>query len=397
MKKYNILKLDEITEISSGKVAPQEKKYYENGIHRFIRVKHFAHLDNGILIGAKCNFINDQAVNDKKLRLSKKGTIVFPKSGMAIMKNNIAILKYDSYIVNHLASLTIKEKIKVYDKYLLYYLKNFSIPKLAFNVSYPSIRLSDISKISVVLPSYFEQKRIADYLHRLDVLKEKRKNNNKKTFKLKLSKFLEFFGHPFKSKWNYKTIKEVSNIKSGFAKKPNVSNKGIPQLRTYNITASCSLNLDTFKYIDPIDKIENYRIKKGDVLFNNTNSIDLVGKNAVYAEPENYVFSNHITRIRTNKEVLPEYLWGVLTILYEEEVFKTICHKWVNQAGIDTKSIGNVKIPIPPLKLQEKYSSFLKSLNVLEKTQKESFKLITNLCNNKIKEIFSRYLVGISK
>lgn len=396
MRKYDILPLADVAELSSGRVAPQEWKYFRNGIHRFIRVKHFKHLENRIFIGNECDFINDEAVNDKKLKLFEKGTIVFPKSGMAIIKNNMAILKYDSYIVNHLATVVIKDKNKVYEKYLLYYLKNYSIPKLAFDISYPSIRISDIAEIPIVLPSLSQQKIIGDYLHKLDSLIEKRMLMNEKLLELKLSKFLELFGHPYKSRYKSKPIKEISDIKSGFAHKPKISG-GIPQLRTYNITDSCSLNLSAFKYVDS-DKTETYKIKLGDVLFNNTNSIDLVGKTALYDETGNeYVFSNHITRIRTNAEVSPEYLWGFLSFLYKEMFFRKIAHKWVNQVGIDTNAIGDIKIPIPPLGLQERYSQFIRNANVLDKKQIISLKMMIKLYINKMKEIFSEMMVKASK
>ncbi len=67
--------------------------------------------------------INKKAVEDLKPIYAKKGTIVFPKSGAAILTNNRAILGIDCYIVNHLAPIETNEK-KLINKFFYFWVCN---------------------------------------------------------------------------------------------------------------------------------------------------------------------------------------------------------------------------------------------------------------------------------
>ncbi|MGE9977042.1 hypothetical protein ACQRAS_13790 [Coprococcus catus] len=63
------------------------------------------------------------------------------------------------------------------------------------------------------------------------------------------------------------------------------------------------------KYIDiPDDEIEKCIVRKGDVLFNRTNSIELVGKTVTFDLPEYMVIAGYIIRVRLNGRLLPEVL-----------------------------------------------------------------------------------------
>ena len=104
--------------------------------------------------------INDLAIQDLNLVKAKKGTILFPKSGAAITTNNRAIIGVDAFIVSHLAAVKPKEGIA--DTYFVYYwLCLTDMVQYMENPGYPSLKLSMISKIQILLPSLSTQQRIA--------------------------------------------------------------------------------------------------------------------------------------------------------------------------------------------------------------------------------------------
>ena len=96
--------LGKINLVNSGQGAPQGEKYF-GGTEVFVRARDLNNLSEGYYVGDFCSKITKEAIKKYKLKKYKKGSIVFPKSGMAIKTNNIAILKYNSYVVNHLAIL----------------------------------------------------------------------------------------------------------------------------------------------------------------------------------------------------------------------------------------------------------------------------------------------------
>ena len=101
---------------------------------------------------------------------------------------------------------------------------------------------------------------------------------------------------------------------SGFAySRTKLVDDGLPHLRPFNISDDGRLDLRQTYQVPAADAPMSKReIAAGDVLFNNTNSVELVGKAAIVRERMVAGYSNHLTRIRVDAtRVNPEYfvLW----------------------------------------------------------------------------------------
>ena len=191
--------------------------------------------------------------------------------------------------------------------------------------------------------------------------------------------------------WRRVKLKElVENVKSGFAlskqkRRKLDANNGIPQLRPYNIVNWNKINLNELTYIPKdMQGVEEYLIENEDVLFNNTNSIELVGRAAVYKELNgNYTYSNHITRIRVKKEIIiPNFLSWYLNFLWSKGFFYLKATKWIGQAGISNKKLLSIKILLPfrngkpDLETQKKIVEYIEANfsridKILEKKKRE--------------------------
>lgn len=151
-------------------------------------------------------------------------------------------------------------------------------------------------------------------------------------------------------------------IKSGFPCGNSAKDiDGVLHIRPMNITPTGSFTLDGSKFVAASDLPEEYIIRAGDVLFNNTNSKELVGKTCFVKEGILAGYSNHITRIRVGEQVLPQYLAYVLQHMYESGVFLRLCNKWVGQAAINAKTLAAQEIPLPPLTVQEEIVAEIES------------------------------------
>jgi restriction endonuclease S subunit len=157
-----------------------------------------------------------------------------------------------------------------------------------------------------------------------------------------------------KQKWPMVRLGDVCELKSGFAcGKSEKENGDVLHLRPMNISSDGRLVFTDSKYIDKAEFNESYSVAAGDVLFNNTNSKELVGKTCyVQKNLSNTCFSNHITRIRTDETASPQYISFILQRLFEKKHFFNLCHKWVGQAGINNKILSEIAIPLPSLEVQ---------------------------------------------
>jgi len=172
-EEWKEVKLKEVAKIIGGNTAPQNKKFYENGKYLFVRVSD---------LGAKKNFdpiidtrdkLNDEGIRKNKLVLAPKNTVVFPKSGAAILTNSRGILGKEAYIVNHLAGVIALEN-KVFPRYLLFYLSKIDMSKyISPDSSYPSLKLETIRNLKIPFPfrngkpDLERQKEIADCLDKV--------------------------------------------------------------------------------------------------------------------------------------------------------------------------------------------------------------------------------------
>jgi len=147
------------------------------------------------------------------------------------------------------------------------------------------------------------------------------------------------------------------DCQGGFAcAKRHAVDDGLPHLRPFNIGLNGRLNLNKLVRI-PRDRANPVAVglEPGDILFNNTNSAELVGKSAIVTDRLDASFSNHIDRLRVNKaRLLPEWLLLSLRVLHQEGVFERECNRWIGQAGFAASRLCEITISVPPLPEQRR-------------------------------------------
>lgn len=158
------------------------------------------------------------------------------------------------------------------------------------------------------------------------------------------------------------------DILGGFAcARKNSVSSGVPHLRPFNIdTQGQVIITDDTVHIPPgfRNDLDRYHLLPGDVLFNNTNSVELVGKTAMVREPMAVAFSNHITRLRAKdtNELDPRWLALSLRLLFSQGIFAQYCNKWIGQAGFSTSALAQTEIPLPPLETQRRIVARIEAL-----------------------------------
>ncbi len=153
--------------------------------------------------------------------------------------------------------------------------------------------------------------------------------------------------------WNWEPIsKHIKSFQSGIASGNKSRDTGYPHLRMNNISVRFTLNQDELWYIPASNEDTiRYSINKGDLLFNNTNSAELVGKSCVFDIDTDkvFLFSNHLTRIRTKDSLDSLYLLYWIQSLWAKGYFKDNCTKWVNQAAVRPEAVLFTKeVFLPP-------------------------------------------------
>ena len=181
----------------------------------------------------------------------------------------------------------------------------------------------------------------------------------------------------------------ADEIQPGFASgKHNKEGAGIPHIRPYNIDRHGKLDLTEIKSVAP--ESDAKRLRTGDVLFNNTNSPELIGKTTVIVSAEDWGFSNHMTRIRFKDDVAPKFAAYQLHFLWMTGYYLHNCVKHVNQASISSKTLANaVPFIAPPIDQQKR---------IVAEIEKQFSRLDEAVANLKrVKANLKRYKAAVLK
>ena len=281
-------------------------------------------------------------------------TVIIGRKGSI---NNPIYVEEPFWNVDTAFGLSAKREILM-PRYLYYFCQYFDFERLNKAVTIPSLTKSDLLKIELELPTIETQKKIVDRLIKVEQIIQLKKRKLQKLDTLVKSRFAEMFGDPIMNPkgWKVVTIGDiVTEVRYGTSK-PAVEGGKYPYLRMNNLTADGHLDLNDLKYIDiSDDEVEKCVVRKGDVLFNRTNSIDLVGKTAVFDLPEDMVIAGYIIRVRLNEKILPEVLSQYMNLEALKDILRSMAKGAVNQANINAQELQSIRVYVPDIELQKQF------------------------------------------
>ena len=290
--------------------------------------------------------------------------------------------------------LVLKSKGEFENKYIYYYLLSRlnKIKRMFRGLAIKQLDKKTFFKLDILLVDKVKQKRIIENLDKISNNIQSKKEQLKNLEQLVKSQFVEMFGIPFLNdkNWKHGIIKDlVREVKYGTSKPANGGK--YKYLRMNNITYDGKLDLREIKYIDieESDK-EKYLTKNGDILFNRTNSKELVGKTCVFDVEEEMIIAGFIIRVRVNDFANPYFISEYLNTVYLKDKLRNMCKDASGQSNINAKELQNIKIYIPPITLQNQFSEIVKQIDKqkfeIQKSLKETQELYESLMEEYFKE-----------
>ena len=171
--------------------------------------------------------------------------------------------------------------------------------------------------------------------------------------------------------WQEKKLGEVcKKFVYGTSKKSKPVGK-IIVIRMGNLQGG-EIDWKNLAYSDDEEDIEKYKLSAGDVLFNRTNSAELVGKTSIYRGEYPAIYAGYLIKLDYEKNFLDgEYLNFILNSPEAKIYCDSVKSNAVNQSNINAKKISGFEIPLPPLDEQKEIVRVLDSLIDKEQRTKE--------------------------
>ena len=215
------------------------------------------------------------------------------------------------------------------------------------------------------IPVYDEnrQQEIVDRLNRISELIEKRQEQLVQLSELVKSRFIELFGDPDGNPMNWETaeLERHLEIVGGFAfKSEGFTESGIPVLRIGNINSGHFLPVNMVFWPDD-PSLARYKMYPGDLVMSLTGTVgkDDYGNVCVLSDeyPE-YYLNQRNAKLAIGATLNRHYLSEMLKFSRIKKRLTGIS-RGVRQANISNRDILALRVPIPPIKLQEQFATFV--------------------------------------
>lgn len=223
-------------------------------------------------------------------------------------------------------------------------------------VGRPRLGLGGLRRLAVPVPPLNEQRRIVaaieEHFSRLDAAEQALAQAKRRVALLRTATR----SHAVSGDWPVVALGQVTESQIyGSSAKAGTDPGGVPILRMGNIRDG-ALDFGELKYL-PADHpdVEKCRLQRGDLLFNRTNSPELVGKSAVFktgADPT--VFASYLIRVRLSPECDPDWAGLVINSHLGRRYVASVRTQQVGQANVNGTKLAAMPIPLPALDEQRR-------------------------------------------
>ena len=294
------------------------------------------------------------------------GTYIW-KGGDAFLNQHIFKVEFDKLDVD-----------KMFLKYAVTS-KLDAMTQLVHGATMKHIVKKDFDNTPIPYPSLSEQQSIVSELDKINELISLKKAQLSDLDNLAQSIFYDMFGDPIVNEkgWEVKILgDECVDMKYGTSR-PASENGRYKYLRMGNITSDGHLDLLDLKYIDiPNEEVEKCIVRHGDILFNRTNSYELIGKTCMFDLLEPMIIAGYIIRVRLSNNLHPRYVSIMFNLPSFKKLLRSKAKGAVNQANINSKELASIRIPLPPLPLQQE---FAKRIELIEQQKAQISSTIKDL------------------
>ncbi len=341
---FPYVSLNEVARISAGNSAPQGTEYFLDGEFPFIRTSDVGAVHRSDSFGNAADKVNQKAIEEKRLRLSPVGTILFPKSGASTFLNHRVLMSKPAYVSSHLACIVCDEQ-KILPEYVYHLLCQIDARQITPDQNYPSLRLREIGNIQIPLPPLEAQREIVAEIE-----------GYQKVIDGARAVIENYRPHiATNPDWPLVALGDISKkIQYGLSTRLNTENTGYKTFRMNELIEGYSIDSGNMKCADiPPETFQKYRLVSGDILFNRTNSFEHVGRTGIFNLAGEYCFASYLIRLSiSGNDANPFYVNAFMNTDSFQSGIKRYASRAIGQSNINAKSLASYRIPLPSITKQ---------------------------------------------
>ena len=386
-------KLKDICHIQSGGTPSRaNQNYYDSPDIAWAKI---GDIDNEETLTSTEEFISEEGLKAIGNRIFNSGTLLLAIYGSTRGKSTISGIKLSCN--QAILGIDSIDKKFLDNRYLKYWF-DFNINEHLFKSkggAQKNLNGDYIKNLSIDPPAIELQIKVVDTFMQIQSLVTKRKQGIQLLEEYRNNFFLKLFleNPKFTPQSKYWGLIEdvVQDSVYGTSKKANKDGKGIPVLRMNNITYQGGFDLTDLKWVEmDLAEKDKYEIKDGDVLFNRTNSKELVGKTAVWDQGSGYTYAGYFVKfILKDEKMSSNYFSAYLNSSFGKKILFNKGKSSGNQVNFSPPLLKTQKILIPPINLQKKYDEVHNNIKSQKKAYYKSLTLLNEFYQIFLYQTFS--------
>ena len=352
-------------------------------------------------------YVTEDVKKEMKGKIFPVGSTLFAKIGEALRLERRVILGKEGLADNNVMAVTCD--LNEMNRFVYQYLRTVKLAEFSRSSTVPSIRKGDVELLNLPLPPLPEQKRIVEKLDSLlaqvDTIQQRLNNLPDIIKRFRQSVLAAAVSGKLTEQWRdssdiaqWKQVK-LGDVGKGFNYGSSTKSEKegrVPVLRMGNIQSG-KLDWEKLVYTSDPDEIKKYKLNKYDVVFNRTNSPELVGKTAIYLGEKESIFAGYLIRVQGSERLDALFLNFLLNSPKARAYCREVKTDGVSQSNINAQKLKALEFNLPPMteqteivRLVEQYFALA---DTLEKNLANAKQRVDNLTQSILAKAFRGELV----
>jgi type I restriction enzyme, S subunit len=248
-----------------------------------------------------------------------------------------------------------------------------------------------VRALPFLYPPVLQQRRIAEVLDQAEASRGNRRTTLAQLEILAQAIFSEMFGDPCTNPMNWEVSSLgalVEELRYGTSNRSDFLGK--PTLRIPNVLRGL-IDTTELKLVPVVDEeFRRLRLRDGDLLFVRTNgNPDYVGRCAVFEQgavrstayaPSEFIYASYLIRARLLPgKIIPVFLREYLSGNGGRRQLRSRSKTSAGQYNLNTRGLGDIRIPVPPIWLQQEFACRMAAVEQLKSAQRKSLDMLDEL------------------
>lgn len=353
-------RLDEIFDLQMGKTPSRNNAdYWTDGQYDWVSIAD---------LGSYQKYVEDTKERISALAVQESGIKSVPANtvimSFKLSLGKTAITQEPVYTNEAIMAFIPTEKYAVLPDYF-YYLFSAKDWTKGMNraVMGTTLNKATLGAVSITVPPIDEQRKIAAILDKVSDLIAKRRQQLDKLDEMVKARFVEIFGEPDENPkhWQEDELSHHLKVIGGYAfKSDGFTDEGIPVLRIGNINSGHFLPVNMVYWPDDL-ALARYKVFPGDLVMSLTGTVgkDDYGNVCILgADYDEYYLNQRNAKLSIERSLNKCYFSELLKFPRIKKRLTGIS-RGIRQANISNKDILTLRVPMPPIELQEQFAAFV--------------------------------------